>query len=89
MTSPLCQAWAIFPEEGVVLVQDLLCALVIVLALAQAARATSITMWLKMTAGQIRPSSAGTCTPQRVTTMDISIRAIPLMPPLRSNCEER
>jgi hypothetical protein len=34
MTSSLCQAWAICPEEGVVLIQDLLCALVLVLALA-------------------------------------------------------
>jgi hypothetical protein len=34
MTSPLCQAQAIHPEEGVVLVQDLLCALILGLALA-------------------------------------------------------
>jgi hypothetical protein len=37
MTSPLCQAQAICPEEGVVLIQDLFCALVFGLALAQAA----------------------------------------------------
>jgi hypothetical protein len=47
---PLCQAWAIFPEEGVVLVQDLLCALVLGLALVQAAGAMTTTMLLKMTA---------------------------------------
>ncbi len=50
MTSPLCQARAICPEEGVVLVQDLLCALNLDLALAQAAGAPTTTMWPKMTA---------------------------------------
>ncbi len=84
MASPLCQAWVICPEEGVVLVQDLLCALVLSPVLAQAAGATTITMWPKMTAGQIRPSSAGTPTPPRVTMADASIaliRAIPFLPP--------
>jgi hypothetical protein len=33
ITSPLCQAWAICPEEGVVLVQDLLTLLFLVLVL--------------------------------------------------------
>jgi hypothetical protein len=50
MTSPLHQAWAIHLDEGVVLAQDLLCALTPSLALAQAAGATTITMWLRMTA---------------------------------------
>jgi hypothetical protein len=86
MTSPLCQAQAICPEEGVVLAQDLFCALVLILglALARAAGATTTTMWPKMTTGQIRPSSAGTRTPLRVTMADVSIhliRAIPFLPP--------
>jgi hypothetical protein len=51
MTSPLCQARAACLEKGVVLVQDLLHALVLGLALARAAEATITTMWLKMTAG--------------------------------------
>jgi hypothetical protein len=37
MTSPLCRAPAICPEEGVNLVPDLLCAIAFLLALAQAA----------------------------------------------------
>ena len=43
MTSPLCQAPAICPEEGVNLVPDHLCTLVLALglALAQAAGATT------------------------------------------------
>jgi hypothetical protein len=41
MTSPPCQVWAICPEEVVVLAQDLLCPLVLGLALAQAAGATT------------------------------------------------
>jgi hypothetical protein len=54
MTSPLCQAPAICPEEGVNLVPDLLCALVLVLALAhaQAAGATTTIMSNKMIASQ-------------------------------------
>jgi hypothetical protein len=86
MTSPLCQARAIFPEEGAVLVQDLLCALVLILglALAQAAGVMTITMWPKMTAGQIRSTSVGTPTPLRVMTADVTIAltiAIPFLPP--------
>ncbi len=50
MTCPLCRVRAILLEEGVLLAQDLLCALVLGLALAQAAGATTITMWLRMTA---------------------------------------
>jgi hypothetical protein len=52
MTSPLCQALAIRPEEGVNLVPDLLCALALVLALAQAAGATKTIMWNNMIASQ-------------------------------------
>jgi hypothetical protein len=84
VTSPLHWAWGICPEEGVVLVQDLLHALILGLALAQAAGAMTSTMWLKMTAGRLRPSSADIHTPQRVTTLDVSIaliRAIPFLPP--------
>jgi hypothetical protein len=46
MTSPLHQAWAICLEKGVILTQDLLCALVLGLglALAQAAEATTTIM---------------------------------------------
>ncbi len=58
MTSPLCQARTIRPEEGVVLFQDLLCALVLGLALTGAAGATTTTMWPKMTTGCIHPSCA-------------------------------
>jgi hypothetical protein len=82
MTSLLCQARAICPEEGVILVQDLLCALVLVLTLAftQAAGATTTITWPKMTAGQIHPSSAGTCTPPIVTMVDLSIALIRAIP---------
>jgi hypothetical protein len=81
---PLCWAWAIRLEEGVVLAQDLLCALVLGLTLAQAAGATTITMRLRMTASQARSPSMGTRTPPRVMTADVSIaltRAIPFLPP--------
>jgi hypothetical protein len=74
----------ICPEEGVVLVQDLFHALVLSLALAQAAGATTATMWLKMTAGQICLSSVGTHTPLKVMTAGLSIaltRAILFLPP--------
>ncbi len=76
MTSPLCQAWAIQLEEGAVLVQDLLCALVLALALAQVAGAMTTTMRLKMTTGQLRPSGMDTRTPPRVTMADLSIALI-------------
>jgi hypothetical protein len=51
MTSSLSQAPAICPEKEVDLVQDLLCTLNLSLALAQAARATTIIMLTKMTVG--------------------------------------
>ena len=52
MTSPLCQVPAIRPEEGVDLVPDLLCtlALVLALALAQAAGAMKTIMLNNMIA---------------------------------------
>jgi hypothetical protein len=83
MTSPLCQALAICLEEGVHLVQDLLHALVLGLALAQAAGATATIMSIKMIASQAQPPSVGICTP-RTTIMDITItrtKAIPFLPP--------
>ncbi len=73
MTSPPSQAPAIHPEKEVDLVQDLLCALDLALALSQAARATTIIMSTKMTVGRIRPSSMGTSTPQRVMMVDVFI----------------
>ncbi len=86
MTSPLCWAPATCPEEGVDLAQDLLCALILGLglALAQAAGAMTITMWLRMIASWVQPPSAGTCTPPRVMTADVSIaltKAILFLPP--------
>jgi hypothetical protein len=79
MTSP--QAPAICPKEGVNLVPDHLRVVILVLdlAFAQAAGATSTTMLIKMTASRVQhPSkgihpSTGTCTPPRVTTADAFI----------------
>ncbi len=79
MTSP--QAPAIRPKEGVDLVPDHLCTLVLVLglALAQAAGATATIMLIKMTASLVQhPSkgihpSTGTRTPPRVTMADTFI----------------
>jgi hypothetical protein len=83
ITSPLCQAWAIHPEKGVALAQDLLCALVLGLALAQAAGAMTPIMWLLMIAGRARSPSMGIHT-SRTTMTDIIIartRTIPYLPP--------
>jgi hypothetical protein len=85
MTSPLCQATAICLEEGVDLVQDLLCNLVLLLSLAltQAAGATTTIMLTMMIARQVQPPSAGVCT-LRTTMTDIAIawtKAIPFLPP--------
>jgi hypothetical protein len=55
MTSPLCQAPAIRPEKGVDLVQDLLRALILGLALAQAAGAKTTIM---LTKKDCKPSTA-------------------------------
>jgi hypothetical protein len=84
MTSPLCQAWTLCPGKGVALVQDLLLALILGLALAQAAGATTTIMCLMMIASRVHSHSAGTCTPPRGMTADVSIaltRAIPFLPP--------
>jgi hypothetical protein len=84
MTSRLSRAPVICPEKEVDLVQDLLRALNLGLALAQAARATTTIMSTKMTTEQICPSSAGTRIPPRVTTADTFIartKAILSLPP--------
>jgi hypothetical protein len=70
MTSPLCQALAVCPEKGVNL--DLLCALALVLALAQAAGATKIIMLNNMIASQAQCPNVGVRTP-RTMMMDITI----------------
>jgi hypothetical protein len=80
MTSPLCQAPAICPEEGVDLVPDHLCALSLSLglALAKAAGATTTIMSTKTLTSQVQPPnmsihpSTGIRTP-RMTMMDITI----------------
>ncbi len=74
---------AICPEEGVDLVLDLLRALALVLALAQAAGATTTIMSNNMIASQVQPPNAGIHT-LRTTMTDITIaqtRAIPFLPP--------
>jgi hypothetical protein len=83
MTSPLCQVTAICPKEGVDLIPDLLCALVLVLALAQTAGATKTIMSNNMIASQAQPPNAGVCI-MRTMMMDITItqtRAIVFLPP--------
>jgi hypothetical protein len=72
MTTPFCQAPEICPEEGVDLVQDLLCALVLGLSLAQAAGATTTIMSTKMIASQAQPPCMGIHTPRTMMT-DITI----------------
>jgi hypothetical protein len=59
MTSPLCQALAVCPEKGVNL--DLLCALALVLALAQAVEAMKTIMSNNMTTSQAQRPNAGVC----------------------------
>jgi hypothetical protein len=59
MTSPLCQALAVCPEKGVNL--DLLRALPLVLALAQAAEAMKIIMSNNMITSQAQRQNAGVC----------------------------
>jgi hypothetical protein len=84
MNSPLSQAPAIRPEKEVDLVQDLLCALNLGLALAQAVGATTTIMSIKMIASQAQPPSTGTHTPPRVTMADAFIaltKAILSLPP--------
>ncbi len=90
MTSP--QAPTIRPKDGVDIVPDHLCALVLVLslALAQAAGAKTTIMLIKTTANLVQHSSKGihpsrgTCTPPRVTKADAFIawtKAILSLPP--------
>ncbi len=97
MTSP--QAPAIHLKEGVNLVPDHLCALVLVLglALAQAAGATATIMLIKMTASLVQhPSkgihpSTGTRIPPRVMRADAFIvwaKAILCLPLLCSKSKE-
>jgi hypothetical protein len=91
MTSPLRRAPAICPEEGVYLVPDLLRALVLILALAQAAGATKTIMSNNMIASQAQPPNTGVCIP-RTMMMDITIartRAIAFCHLLCSKDEER
>jgi hypothetical protein len=83
MTSPLHQALAICPEEGVNLVPYLLCTLAIVLALAQAAGATKTIMSNIMIASRAQPPNACVRIPRTMMT-DISIartRVIAFLPP--------
>ena len=86
------QAPAIHPNEGVDLIPDHLCTLILVLglALAQAAGATATIMLIKMTASLVQhPSkgihpSTGTRTPPRVTMADAlfaQTKAIVCFPP--------
>ncbi len=72
MTIPLCRVPTICPEKEVDLVQDLLCALNLGLALAQAAGATTTIMSTKMIASQAQPSCVGILT-LRTTIMDTTI----------------
>jgi hypothetical protein len=83
MTSPLCQVPTSCLEEGVDLVPDLLCALALVLALAQAAGATKTIMSNNMIASRAQPPIAGGFTPRTMMT-HITIartRAMVLLPP--------
>ncbi len=84
MTCHLSRAPAICPEKEVDLVQDLSRALNLGLALAQAVRATTTIMSIKLIASQAQPPSAGTCTPLIVTMADAFIalaKAILFLPP--------
>jgi hypothetical protein len=83
MTSPLCQAPAICPEEGVNLVPDILHVLALVLALAQAAGATKTIMSNNMITSRVQPPNASVFIP-RTMMMDITIartRGIAFLPP--------
>jgi hypothetical protein len=68
MISSLCQAPAIHPENKVNLIPDLLRALALVLALAQAAGATKTIMLNNMNASQAQPPNAGVCTSRMMMT---------------------
>ncbi len=84
MTSPLSQALAIHPERKIELVQDLLHALNLSLALAQAVGAMTIIMSIKMIASQAQPLSTSNYTSPRVMMADTFIaltKAIVFLPP--------
>jgi hypothetical protein len=68
MTSPLCWAPAIHQKEGVDLIPDLLCALALILALAQATGATKTIMSNNMIASRAQPPNAGVCIPRTMMT---------------------
>jgi hypothetical protein len=68
MTSPLHQAPAICLEVGVDLIPDLLCALTLVLALAQAAGAMKTIMPNNMIASQAQPPNASVRIPRTMMT---------------------
>jgi hypothetical protein len=83
ISDALCQAPAIHLEEGVDLVPDLHCALVLVLALAQAAGALKTIMSNNMIASQVQPPNMDVRTLRTMMT-DITIaqsRAIAFLPP--------
>jgi hypothetical protein len=83
MTTLLHQAPAIHPKEGVDIVQDLLHALALVLALAQAAGATKNIISNNMIASRAQPPNAGVHIPRRMM-IDITIiqtRGIAFLPP--------
>ncbi len=66
MTSPLCRALAVCPEKGVNL--DLLPALALVLALAQAAGVTKIIMSNNIITSQAQRPNVGVCTLKTMMT---------------------
>jgi hypothetical protein len=74
---------AIYSEEGVDLVQDLPCILVLGLALAQVAGAMATIISFKMIASQMQPPNAGICTMRMTMTDNIIPRTktIPFLPP--------
>jgi hypothetical protein len=79
----LCRVPAFHHEEGANLVLDLLRALALILALAQAAGATKTIMSDNMIASQAQPPNAGVRIPRTMMT-DITIgqtRAIVFLPP--------
>jgi hypothetical protein len=91
MTSPLSQALAICSKKEVNLIQDLLHTLNLGLALAQAVRATTTIILIKMIASRAQPPSASTRTPLRVTMADTFIaltKVILFLPPSRSKGKE-
>jgi hypothetical protein len=70
-------------RKEVDLVQDLLCALNLGLALAQAAGATTTIMSTKMIASQAQPPCTGICTPRTTMTdtTNVQTKTILFLPP--------